>query len=196
VASLVLVFGVLYLGRTCWLTEAAAFLDVAEPPRAVDYVQVLGGGDDTRPFVAATLYKKGWARQVLFAPPRPSLAVRNGEVPAEQEIIRRVLVARGVPAQALVLLGGEADSTRDEAAALAQFLESRPDRSVAVVTNAFHTRRARSIFRKVLGERAAQVFFVAAPVDGFNGHDWWCYEAGLRTYADEYIKWAFYSLRY
>ena len=89
---------------------------------------------------------------------------------------------------AIVLLPGEVDSTADEARSLKRYLDVYPGRTVAVVTNDFHTRRARRIFRAELGDAAADLPFFAAPTDGFDAHDWWRSEAGCTTYADEYLK--------
>jgi uncharacterized SAM-binding protein YcdF (DUF218 family) len=177
-----------YLARGFLLTHAATFLDVSEPPRRADYAQVLGGGDDTRPFVAAALVKAGLTDVVLVPRTQRSPDVADGLTPPEEEVIRRVLVARGVPEGRIVLLDGECASTRDEAAALARFLDAHPGATVNVVTNAYHTRRARATFRAALGERAGAVRFVAAPTDGFDAGSWWRHEAGVTAYADEYAK--------
>jgi uncharacterized SAM-binding protein YcdF (DUF218 family) len=165
----------------------ARFLDVSEPARPVDYVLVLGGGSDSRPFVGAALFKAGLARKVLVPRVRAAPEVRDGLLPPEEEVVRRVLRARGVPPGAILLLPGECASTADEARALKAFLEGHSDASVAVVTHGFHTRRARALFRRTLGGRAA-LSFVAAPTDGFDAGNWWRFEAGVRTYAAEYVK--------
>jgi uncharacterized SAM-binding protein YcdF (DUF218 family) len=77
-----------------------------------------------------------------------------------------------------------------------RFLQAEPGTTVAVVTSDFHTRRARAIFRRVLGERMERVHFVAAPTDGFGASDWWECEEGTITYLNEYAKLAFYSFKW
>jgi uncharacterized SAM-binding protein YcdF (DUF218 family) len=185
----------LYASRGCYLPAAARFLDVSEPPRRVDYALVLGGGSGTRPFVAAALFKAGLARRILVPRVKPAPEVRDGLAPADHEVMRRVLRARGVPAEAILLLGEECDSTADEARALGAFLAAEPPARVAVVTNGYHTRRARSIFRRALGESAAALVFVAAATDGFDETNWWRFESGVRTYANEYVKLAVQLVR-
>ena len=187
---LALLAGLLYASRGCYLPAAARFLDVSEPPRRVDAVLVLGGDSATRPFVAAALFKAGLARGVLVSRVKAAPEVDEGLMPPDHEVMRRVLRARGVPARAIVLLPGECDSTADEARALATFLADEPHAVVAVVTNAYHTRRARSIFRRALAERSVELLFVAAPTDGFDETNWWRFETGVRTYASEYVKFA------
>jgi uncharacterized SAM-binding protein YcdF (DUF218 family) len=172
-----------------WLLPlAGAHLDVSTPPHAVDDVLVLGGGADTRPFVAAALYKAGLARRVLLPTVRSSPESADGAVPAEHEIMRQVLLKRGVPSEAIELLPGEVSTTAEEARALRQYLDEHPGRRLAVVTNDYHTRRARWIFRSEIGDRAADVAFFAASTDDFDAHDWWQSETGFKRYCDEYVK--------
>jgi uncharacterized SAM-binding protein YcdF (DUF218 family) len=191
---LLAVWAGLYFARAALLPPVARFLDVSEPPFSVHDVMVLGGGSDTRPFIAAALVKAGKARQVLVPTVKPSLNAEQGIGPPEHEIICRVLRARGVPAAAIVQLPGAVASTANEARALAEFLDANPEHTVAVVTNTFHTRRARWIFQRTLGQRAGQVHFVAAPTDGFDENTWWQSEDGFHCYAQEYVKLGFHWL--
>jgi uncharacterized SAM-binding protein YcdF (DUF218 family) len=185
-----------YAARGVLLPPVARFLDVSEPPKRADYVMVLGGGNATRPLVAAALWQTGLVRQVLV--PRDHLypEAKAGIIPSEFEVDLKVLKAKGVPSQDILVLDGECTSTFDEAQALVRFLGTRPPCSIAVVTTTYHTRRSRWVFRQVLGERAAMVHFVAAPPDGFDESDWWRTEAGFAAYAMEYVKLVFYWLNY
>lgn len=187
---------VLYATRGRTLPAWGRWLDVGEPPRDADYALVLGGGSDARPFVAAGLYKAGRVRGVLVPRVRPSPDELDGVVEPEAEVTRRALLARGVPADRVTVLEGEADSTFDEARALARFLDGRPDATVAVVTHDFHTRRARAVFRSVLGDRAGRLHFVSTPSDGYSAADWWTTEDGFTTYLTETIKSVYYAARY
>jgi len=172
-----------------WLLPLAGnWLDVSTPPCEVDDVLVLGGGADTRPFVAAALYKAGWAKRVLLPTVQASAENLDGLTPVDHEIMRQVLLKRGVPADAIVLLPAEVGSTADEARALGRYLDEHPGRRVGVVTNHYHTRRARWILRTALGERAADMPFFGAPNDGFDGNNWWRSETGCVLYADEFLK--------
>ncbi len=187
VLVVVLLLALLVALHPWWLPPAGAFLDISTPPRPVDDVLVLGGGASTRPFVAAELYKAGLVHRVLVPTVKAAPDGEDGLVPSDHELMRRVLLARGVPAAVIVLLPGEVDSTADEARSLKRYLAENPGRTVAVVTNNFHTRRARRIFRSEL-DGAADLPFFAAPTDGFDANDWWRSEAGCTTYADEYLK--------
>lgn len=191
----VLVLAILYLTRGWTLPAWGRWLDVSEPPRPADYVLVLTGGEDTRPFVAAALYTKGYVREVLVPYLRPSADARDGVVPDDTDLIRRVLVARGVPAGRVTRLPGEVNSTADEARALARFLDDHPEATVAVVTNDFHTRHARRILYRAVGRRAGQVYLVAAPTDRVRPDTWWTSERGCAIYLSETFKSVYYAVR-
>ena len=193
---LALLGGVLYATRAQVLPLAAHFLDVGEPPQPVDYVLVLNGDPETRPFVAAALVKAGLARQVLVTTAMSLPETEDGTRPHEQEITHRILRLRGVPEEGITVLPGEISSTFDEARVLAAFLRDRPDSTVAVVTNGFHTRRARWIFRRQLPENGDRLHFISAPRDGVDESTWWQTENGVGVYLGEYSKCAWYWLRY
>jgi uncharacterized SAM-binding protein YcdF (DUF218 family) len=182
----------LYFVRAPLLRAAARFLDVSESPQAVDCVLVLGGGSQTRPFVAAALVKAGLTKEVLVPTIGLSAEEEAGWRLPEHDLIRGALIARGVPAPQIVQLDGHVSSTYEEALALARYLDQHPQRSVAVLTNSYHTRRARWIFQRVVAQRAAALHFLSAPSDGYDETNWWQSEAGFVTYLDEYLKFGFY----
>jgi uncharacterized SAM-binding protein YcdF (DUF218 family) len=178
----------LFCSRSVWLTWAAQFLNVSNPPAHVDCVMVLGGGSDTRPFVAADWFLRGKSTAVLVPTVHtPPELVDEANVP-DHEVIRRVLLAQGLPAEALVFLPGECSSTKDEAAALASYLNAHPGVSVAIVTNTLYTRRTRSIICRQLGDKADRVFYVGAPTERFDATNWWTTEEGFNCYATEFVK--------
>jgi uncharacterized SAM-binding protein YcdF (DUF218 family) len=186
----------------CWATyprllrAAASWLEVGERPRKADYVMLLNGGEDSRPFAVAALVKRHWAPRVLVAATAPSPAVLDGIVPPEHEINRRVLLLRGVPAGDIRILPGAAAATYDEAMALAAFLRHKPDARVLVVTSDYHTRRSRWVFARVLGESGGQVSFISAPSDEFPRDRWWQSQVGLLSIVPEYLKLVFYAADY
>ncbi len=179
-----------------WLPGLALWLDVGESPSRADYAMVLGGGPHTRPFVAASLVRAGLVPRVLAMPcPEPpdggaSLLVTS------PELDWLVLLGEGLRDNQIVPLGSEQAHTYAEAELLAEFLRSRPEARVMVVTNGYHTRRSRWTFRNVLGRHAGQVSFVSAPVDTFILERWWKTEEGVMAVMSEYLKLLFYGVRY
>ncbi|MCA9073900.1 MAG: YdcF family protein [Planctomycetaceae bacterium] len=154
-------------------------------------------GDETlRPLVGAALVKVGMAREVLVPATRVSADEKDGISQPTSEIVRRILLHRGIPEMKIVSLNCANRTTFDDARALAEFLESKPLDTVIVITNAFHTRRTRYIFREVLGSKADRLRFVAAPNPGFADDNWWQQRTGIRIVLSENIKLFFYFLRY
>jgi uncharacterized SAM-binding protein YcdF (DUF218 family) len=178
------------------LVAMARWLDVGELPRPAEYVMVLNGGENTRPFVAAVLLNAGLARHVLVAKVAPPPETIGRVLPPSQEISRQVLLHRGVADHDIIILPAAAATTYDEAVALAAFLEDRPNTRVLIVTNDCHTRRSRWAFARALGDRMAQVSLVSAPSDDVAADCWWRDERGFVTIVTEYLKLAFYALRY
>jgi uncharacterized SAM-binding protein YcdF (DUF218 family) len=176
------------LFRSWWLPPVGRFLDDSDLPRKTDAIYVLGGGADTRPFVAAALVKRGYSDRVLL----PSVHQRDEDraqgFEPNHEVMRRVLVARGVAPGKITLLPDDCESTEQEAQAVAKFLALHSETTLMVVTSDFHTRRTRMLFRRYLGAHAANVVFVAAPTDGFSPETWWQTAHGFDTYVTEYCK--------
>lgn len=178
------------------LRGAARWLDVGEPPRDADYVLVLGGGLETRPFVAAALVRRGLAKKVLISHSISSPEVQDGILPPDHEVTVRILLSQGIPRKNSTLLGHENATTYDEARALAEFLRTVPETRIIVPTNEWHTRRARWIFAQVLGDRIRQIAFFSIPTEEFQIETWWRSEDGFRTVVGENLKFAFYVFRY
>jgi uncharacterized SAM-binding protein YcdF (DUF218 family) len=173
--ALVLLLTAFYLTRGWTLPAWGRWLDASEPPHRADYAMVLTGGENTRPFVAAGMHKNNLVGGILIARMRLMPDQVDGIVPPESDLIRSTLIDRGVPAEKVIILPGEINSTADEALALARFLDDHPNRTVAIVTNDFHTRRA--------------------PTDDFSADNWWHSEAGFMTYLGETVKSTAYALR-
>lgn len=190
---------------TIWLAPGwvlpplARFLDVSQTPRPADYVLVLNGDPEARPFAAAALVRAGLAQEVLLTRQRLSMesaSAQQGTMLSELELTRRILQARGVKPDAVHILPGEISATADEARELASFLADHPEATVLVVTNAFHTRRARMVFRRKLGEDAERVSFVGVPREGITDDSWWRTAHGCVVYLTEYPKLVYYWIRY
>jgi uncharacterized SAM-binding protein YcdF (DUF218 family) len=185
----------IYAARGLILPALGAWLDVGESPKAADYVMVLTGEENSRPYMAAALVRAGYAHRILVAKIDNSLPADEDLVPSAEEIVRRVLVSRGVPAEDVIILPHHATTTFDEAQALASFLKVNSRAGVLIVTNHCHTRRARWIFSHVLGD-LRNISFISAPTDEFELRSWWQTYKGFTNISGEYCKMAFYGVRY
>ena len=87
-------------------------------------------------------------------------------------------------------------STREEALALGSHVEEHNIRDLILVTSAFHTKRSRWIFTKVLRGSNVNVMVAAAPHLEFDASNWWRCEEGLLSFFDEGIKMLYYVFHY
>lgn len=173
---------------------------VDEPVERAAAIVVLGGGEDYRPFAAARLWREGWAPVVLV----PDVEVRRTEAmglrPPVTEVILGVLKAEGVPERAIVRIGREVTSTRDEAVAVRQWAEGGAgpqaggSRRLLIPTDPFATRRTDWIFRRVLPEWDVRVVRTDPATLDFDR--WWMREDGVLSFQSEWVKMAYYLVRY
>lgn len=179
-------------GERC-LAWLGGWLDVGLEPQKTDYVMLLNGDRDTRPFKVVDLVRQGFANRVLITTTvdEPRLSA-----PRYHEVTRQIMSRCGVPQDQITLIDSRVTTTFDEAKTLGTFLEDDPDLSVSVVTNEYHTRRSRWVFAKVLGPKMRQVRFVSAPTDCFNANNWWKNENGFTMYLSEFFKFGFYQVKY
>ncbi len=163
-----------------------------DDPAPSDALVVLLGGLSHRPAHAAELFARGIAPVVLIGTSAIEGASRRNET---EESVRE-LVQLGVPRSAIVVLPGTVTSTRDEARRVADYAESHALRRITVVTSAFHTARARWIFRKILKGQEIDIRMAAAPHPDFTEASWYKTDEGMVMYFTEAFKTLYYRLVY
>src|SRR2546425_3608608 len=97
----VLIVCLLYGFRAQLLPSLARFLDVSQPPEAADYVFVLAGNLEARPFVAAALWRAGLTKHIVITTPKKGPPIGDGNLLSQHEILRRVLFPPRVPGQGI-----------------------------------------------------------------------------------------------
>ena len=164
----VLMCAVLYWARHPILRFAGESWVVDAPAAHADALLLLG--DDNfyadRATRAAELIRHGVAPVVVASGRRlrPSAGIA--------ELLEHDLIERGVPKDKIIRFPHDADSTLEEAVALARFSSERHFHSVIIVTSNYHARRARYIFEKVFPPPIS--VSVAGAHDGdFDPEDWW-----------------------
>jgi uncharacterized SAM-binding protein YcdF (DUF218 family) len=160
--------GVLYWARHPILRFAGESWVIDSPAAHADALLLLG--DDNfyadRATHAAELIRHGVAPVVVASGRRlrPSAGIA--------ELQEHDLIERGVPKDKVIRFSHDADSTLEEAVALARLCSEHHFHSVIVVTSNYHARRARYIFDKVFP--AAILVSVAGAHDGdFDPQHWW-----------------------
>jgi len=153
---------------------------VDEPAAHADAIVVLG--DDNfyadRATHAAELYRQGVAPEVVASGRRLR---PNADI---AELMEHDLVERGVPKEKIVRFAQDADSTREEAEAVAKLAAEHHWKSLVIVTSNYHTRRTRYIYQKVVS--AGIAISVASARDGdFDPERWWGKRKSIKLFARE-----------
>lgn len=195
IVALILVWPPLAWGAARWL------LIDARPERA-DALVVLGGSSTykERTEYAARLFKEGFAPAVLLTDDglRGGWSQEQQRNPFFVERAAAALEAAGVPRENVETLAPQTSSTYEEARLLREYASARGLKSLLVVTSGYHSRRALWTFERVFEGSGVRVGLAAvepgrqtpAPAS------WWMSVKGWRVVALEYVKLAYYRLRY
>lgn len=166
--SVVAFFTVLYLIRHPIFRFVAESWVIEDTLDKADALIVLTGDNfyADRATRAAELFREGKAPLVVASGKR--LRPNAGTA----ELTEHDLVERGVPKDKILRFPHDADSTREEAEALARLAETKKWRRVIVVTSNYHTRRARYIFRRVFPQ-GIEIRVASARDGDFDAERWW-----------------------
>jgi uncharacterized SAM-binding protein YcdF (DUF218 family) len=177
----VVLCGAVYVARYPILRLVGEGWVIDDPIVRADAILVLS--DDNfyadRATRATQLYRQGMAPVVVASGRRlrPYAGIA--------ELMEHDLVERGVPKDKIVRFAHDADNTKDEAKALAQFSAQRKWRSVIVVTSNYHTRRARYIFNHVF-PAGTVVRVTGAPDGDFDPERWWQKRISIKALTREW----------
>jgi uncharacterized SAM-binding protein YcdF (DUF218 family) len=183
----------LTLGRSLWLPYIGGFLIVADPLRPADAIVALSGGDRARVAYAAQLFNQGYADWFVATNMKqeiPGVRVKYGE------LVRQEAIWRGVPKERILIAPGGAETTYEEAMAVRQLVQEEGWHSLIIVTDPYHTRRARMAFQDVF--RGTSITVTVQPVNKswYKPDSWWKSQDGLRETWTEYLKLALYVMGY
>lgn len=184
-AVLVAIFGSSLVICFVWkpLLVAYAFRFRVDHPVPSDVLVVLTGGEDDRAARAGELYRRGFACIVLICSDSDTKTnVQN-------------IVEAGVPPEAIQTLGA-VGTTYDEAVRVRDYVRANSVRRITLVTTAYHTARARWVFRRVLRGDGVEVHVAASEDARFNESDWYKSAAGRQFYVRELFKTIYYRLAY
>jgi uncharacterized SAM-binding protein YcdF (DUF218 family) len=174
------------------LAPIGEYLVIEDNLIPADVIHVIAG-EDYRTDYAVRLYRRGLARQIFFTGGWCDIhQYEHGQHGLERAL------AQGVPAQAIAYDDTAVMSTYDEALRLKDHIDESPFpvRSVIVVSDPFHMRRARWAYRRVLG-KGIEVRMAPVPLEQTPYQKRWWEDYKSREYVkDEYKKFVYYIARY
>jgi uncharacterized SAM-binding protein YcdF (DUF218 family) len=119
-------------------------------------------------------------------------AEKMGISQTEQEETRRILLSNSIPESAIQAIGTNVASTYDESFAVRAWESRSGAKSIVVVTDVFHTRRARWIFEKQLRGTGIQVHMLGVATLEYGTTNWWQHEEGVIGFQNEVMKYIYY----
>ncbi len=182
--------------RASLLTGLANAWIINENPAKADAIVVLGGGVDYRPFEAARLYNEGFAPKVLIMELALGATEEIGLKQPERSVTESVLLRHGVSAQAVVGVGRAVRNTYQESVAVRDWARANNAKCLLIITETFHTRRVRWLFRKQFKGTGTEIRVVAAGPREYAATNWWRNEQGLINFQNEWVKLPYYWLKY
>jgi len=158
--------GLLYVGR--WLV-------VEDPLEQAHAIVVLSGHLPDRAMEAARIYQGNYAAQVWVSQPvspAPQLEAMHIAFIGEDFYNQKVLMARGVPADAIRILMDPSANTEQEVDEIARDCRRDGAHVVIIVTSKPHTRRVRIIWNRRVGDDPRAIVRYVSD-DSFDPARWW-----------------------
>jgi len=168
------------------------FLVVQDELSPADILHVVAG-EDYRTDYAIDLYQQGLSKTIFFT---GGTCKYHGYDHSEHGM--QLARARGVSQDALAADSTPVKSTYDEAVLLKKYIDENqlPVKSIIVVSDPFHMRRARWTYQRVLGQ-GIQVLMAPVPFEQTPLHEKWWEDSESKAYViSEYGKFVYYIGRY
>jgi uncharacterized SAM-binding protein YcdF (DUF218 family) len=171
-------FGVLLLliGAVIWAAlNVGNWLVVQDPLEPAQAIVVLSGNLPDRAIEAARIYQQNVAAQIWISQglsPTDQLEQMHINYLGEDFYNEKVLLALGVPADAIRILDKPAANTVEEVDEIAGDLRDLNAHTVIVVTSKAHTRRVRYIWKHLIGSDPKLIVRYSTD-DAYDGAHWW-----------------------
>lgn len=185
--GLIIFVSTLYIG----LRAAAAYLIVADELVPVKAIVVLSGGTEPRMREALRLYEEGYGSIIILTETGGTLGDSDQLYSFD---IRIQLMSNGVPSGNIIITEMQVSSTIDEAHAVRETLTNQQFPSAIIVTDPYHTRRTRMVFREAFADSPIEIYIRPAGSSWYNSRTWFLSAQGWQFTTLEYIKLIGYQL--
>ena len=185
--GLIIFIGAIYVG----LRAVAAYLIVADELVPVKAIVVLSGGTESRMRETLRLYEEGYGSIII-------LTETGGTLGDSEQLysfdMRIQLMNNGVPSGNIIITDMQVSSTIDEARAVRETLTNQQFPSAIIVTDPYHTRRTRMVFREAFADSPIEIYIRPAGSSWYNSRTWFLSARGWQFTTLEYIKLIGYQL--
>jgi uncharacterized SAM-binding protein YcdF (DUF218 family) len=169
------IFIVLAAAATTIFFTVGSWLVVEDPLVHSDVIVVLSGRLPERALEAARIYRAGYADRVWISPPispAEDLKAMHISYLGEDFYNEKVLIAQKVPLDAIRIMDQPDENTEAEVRQISEDLRKSQLHSAIIVTSKPHTRRVRTIWRKLVGSEPRMIVHYVSD-DTYDGAHWW-----------------------
>ncbi|NQX92257.1 MAG: YdcF family protein [Flavobacteriales bacterium] len=190
-------FTLLFCYRDVILPGVGTYLQIEESSTLTDAIVVLGGNSYDRGLKGAELMADGRAEKIICTGGNVPMVLKAiQDVPfKESEVTGALLERKGVSQEDIVQLK-TSTSTFEEALEVLNYCKEEGLQSLTIVSSDFHLRRVQMIFEKVFSDSGIQLHYAAATSEDYSLPQWWKTEQGLILVFNEYVKLAYYWIKY
>jgi len=182
---LLLVILVVFILVWVGLIGAGAYLIVGDRVKPVDAIVVLSGDEGERVEEAIKWYEKGYGKYFIVTKTHTE---DIGEGRTYSEMLMRIAIDAGVPADSILVTEGESSSTIEEAMAVKVVANQRNINSILVITAPYHTRRTQIIFNREFKETEIKVLVHPVEDSWYKPLTWYLSSLGWRQTLAEYAS--------
>jgi uncharacterized SAM-binding protein YcdF (DUF218 family) len=191
--TLLIILIVLAIFSIPLLSLIGNYLIVKDSLRKADLITSVSG-PAYRAIYAADLCQSGLAPRLFYTG-----GFNENDQRYEAKWSEYLATLEGVPPEEIFIDDSTVNSTYQEAVRVKEYIDSLPDdqvKTIIVVTDAYHTRRARWAYQKVLGNQI-KILMAPVPFDkaGYS-QKWWANSVSRQMVPEEYFKLTFYLFRY
>ncbi|MGI8892544.1 MAG: YdcF family protein [Bacteroidia bacterium] len=196
IAVLFLFLFIIFLLRTPILKAAGNYLIKEDLLEKSEAIFVLSGDPYDRGRQAQILFEKGYAPVVIATGENVSHNLKAlGIDYAESDLTRHYLINNGMDSTYIVMIR-KGTSTIEEASVIIDYAKVNSLNKVIVVSSLFHTRRIHAFYHPLFKKANIDLIVQGAPSSLYNEQEWWTKEDGMIMVNNEYVKLAFYSIKY
>lgn len=172
----------IFFGHPFLLGKAGKFLYKKDELKPADVIVVLAGEEKERVEYGAYLYREEWAKKDRIIMAGGPLVWKYSWASLMKEHAEHI----GIPGNA-ILLEDKSRSTEEDAKYTQEILRRNKYKSLILVTSPYHSKRAYTIFRKIMGK---DMYIISAPVENswFQFGDWWKRRRDRAVVLNEYAK--------
>jgi uncharacterized SAM-binding protein YcdF (DUF218 family) len=186
-----MILGVAALGAlsAAVFRQAGAWLTVQDPLAPANAIVVLSGSLPSRATEAARIYHQSFSAKVWISPglpPKRELEALGIAYVGESFYNQKVLLALGVPSNAIRILETPVANTEEEVKEIARQCRQEGAHRVIIVTSKAHTRRVRFIWRRLVGSDPELIVRYASD-EPFDAAHWWRTSSGALAVVREVL---------